>query len=232
MLLPLRQCLFTWLNLTLLFFSVHKNHCLRENFLGFPVLGAWISSEVICAILAHTTLLFACKPFTRLWQVVHFSSSWDPHRCFIMVWWTDRGPLPELVSCSSRKPKTWGNTHSSTENLGRAPESKENSKSDRRRRADLRDSYLPFTFALTYFNEILPVLNSLLSPPSKHPPNTWHTVGLNMCLIIDWLPSSGSVWPKRQSLSQEFYRDFPGGPVVQTPCFHCKERRFDPWSGN
>ena len=27
-------------------------------------------------------------------------------------------------------------------------------------------------------------------------------------------------------------RDFPGGPVVKTPRFHCRERRFNPWSGN
>ena len=26
--------------------------------------------------------------------------------------------------------------------------------------------------------------------------------------------------------------DFPGGPVVKTPGFHCKGHRFDPWSGN
>ena len=26
-------------------------------------------------------------------------------------------------------------------------------------------------------------------------------------------------------------QDFPGGPVVKTPCFHCRgRRRFDPWS--
>ena len=25
--------------------------------------------------------------------------------------------------------------------------------------------------------------------------------------------------------------DFPGGPVVKTPSFHCKGCRFDPWSG-
>ena len=24
---------------------------------------------------------------------------------------------------------------------------------------------------------------------------------------------------------------FPGGPVVKTPRFHCRERRFSPWSG-
>ena len=27
-------------------------------------------------------------------------------------------------------------------------------------------------------------------------------------------------------------RDFPGSPVVKTPCFHCRGRRFDPWVGN
>ena len=26
--------------------------------------------------------------------------------------------------------------------------------------------------------------------------------------------------------------DFPGGPVVKTPRFHCRGRRFDPWWGN
>ena len=23
--------------------------------------------------------------------------------------------------------------------------------------------------------------------------------------------------------------DFPGGPVVKTVCFYCRERGFDPW---
>ena len=27
-------------------------------------------------------------------------------------------------------------------------------------------------------------------------------------------------------------RDLPGGPVVKTLRFHCRGRRFDPWSGN
>ena len=27
-------------------------------------------------------------------------------------------------------------------------------------------------------------------------------------------------------------RDFPGGPVVKTPHFHCRGRVFEPWSGN
>ena len=26
--------------------------------------------------------------------------------------------------------------------------------------------------------------------------------------------------------------DFPGGPVVKTPCFQCRGHRFDSWSGN
>ena len=27
-------------------------------------------------------------------------------------------------------------------------------------------------------------------------------------------------------------REFPGSPVVRTPCFHCRGPGFDPWSGN
>ena len=27
-------------------------------------------------------------------------------------------------------------------------------------------------------------------------------------------------------------RDFPGGPVVKTPCFQCRGCRFSPCSGN
>ena len=26
--------------------------------------------------------------------------------------------------------------------------------------------------------------------------------------------------------------EFPGGPVVRTPSFHCRGYGFDPWSGN
>ena len=26
-------------------------------------------------------------------------------------------------------------------------------------------------------------------------------------------------------------RDFPGGPVVKTPCSQCRGPGFDPWSG-
>ena len=28
-----------------------------------------------------------------------------------------------------------------------------------------------------------------------------------------------------------FLQDFPGGPVVKTPRFHCRVGSFDPWSG-
>ena len=31
---------------------------------------------------------------------------------------------------------------------------------------------------------------------------------------------------------KQFIRDFPGGPVVKTPCSQCRRLRFDPWSGN
>ena len=27
-------------------------------------------------------------------------------------------------------------------------------------------------------------------------------------------------------------REFPGGPVVRTLCFHCRGHRFEPWLGN
>ena len=26
--------------------------------------------------------------------------------------------------------------------------------------------------------------------------------------------------------------EFPGGPVIRTPHFHCRGHRFNPWSGN
>ena len=34
-----------------------------------------------------------------------------------------------------------------------------------------------------------------------------------------------------QSLKTTYW-DFPGGPVVKTPSFHCRGLGFDPWSGN
>ena len=29
-----------------------------------------------------------------------------------------------------------------------------------------------------------------------------------------------------------WFMDFPGGPMVKTPHFHCRGHRFDPWSGS
>ena len=37
---------------------------------------------------------------------------------------------------------------------------------------------------------------------------------------------------KKKSLSKIKIREFPGGPVVRSPSFHCQGLRFDPWSGN
>ena len=33
------------------------------------------------------------------------------------------------------------------------------------------------------------------------------------------------------SLTQTGGEDFPGGPGVKTPCFHCRGHGFDPWTG-
>ena len=33
-------------------------------------------------------------------------------------------------------------------------------------------------------------------------------------------------------LWESLARDFPGEPVVKTPCFHFKGCRLDPWLGN
>ena len=31
-------------------------------------------------------------------------------------------------------------------------------------------------------------------------------------------------------IKYQVIRDFPGGPGVKTPCFHCRGCRFDSWS--
>ena len=33
-------------------------------------------------------------------------------------------------------------------------------------------------------------------------------------------------------LNKSGSRDFPGGPVVMIPSFHCRRPRFNPWLGN
>ena len=37
-----------------------------------------------------------------------------------------------------------------------------------------------------------------------------------------------------KNISKEIhiFREFPGSPVVRTPCFHCRGPGFNPWSGN
>ena len=35
----------------------------------------------------------------------------------------------------------------------------------------------------------------------------------------------------RGSVSRRCFRDILGGPVVKTPCFHCRKRGFTPWPG-
>ena len=37
---------------------------------------------------------------------------------------------------------------------------------------------------------------------------------------------------KIQSIKKFASQEFPGPPVVRTPCFHCWGPGFDPWSGN
>ena len=40
-------------------------------------------------------------------------------------------------------------------------------------------------------------------------------------------------WEFRSKLfSSKTFREFPGGPVVRTLCFHCRGCGFNPWSGN
>ena len=36
----------------------------------------------------------------------------------------------------------------------------------------------------------------------------------------------------KSSVKKEKKRDFPGGPVVKIPCFHCRGHRFNPLMGN
>ena len=36
----------------------------------------------------------------------------------------------------------------------------------------------------------------------------------------------------KKTTNNKCWWDFPGGPVVKTPCFHCRGHGFNPWSGN
>ena len=38
--------------------------------------------------------------------------------------------------------------------------------------------------------------------------------------------------PKLKTKSPKHCREFPGSPVVMTPCFHCRGHGFSPWLEN
>ena len=44
--------------------------------------------------------------------------------------------------------------------------------------------------------------------------------------------SSARVSEMQEVKSKSCVWDFPGGPLVKTPCFQCREHGFDPWLGN
>lgn len=35
----------------------------------------------------------------------------------------------------------------------------------------------------------------------------------------------------QKRFTKNYFRDLAGGLVVKTPCYHCNEQKFDPWSG-
>ena len=51
----------------------------------------------------------------------------------------------------------------------------------------------------------------------------WSGRYLVLCICqSSWKPPSKTV----------IYWDFPDSPVVRTPCFYCRDHRFNPWSRN
>ena len=44
------------------------------------------------------------------------------------------------------------------------------------------------------------------------------------------IPGWGTKIPNKNKINQSL--DFPGGPVVKTPRFHCRGHGFDPWLEN
>ena len=75
--------------------------------------------------------------------------------------------------------------------------------------------------------------------------HTWPT-GLQSPGTVhwDWPPSAGLQMTKEggdgragkqkgeRRGKKEEEGDFPGSPVVKTPCFYCRGHGFNPWSGN
>ena len=57
-------------------------------------------------------------------------------------------------------------------------------------------------------------------------------MGLALSLRRDKLRFDRAEW-KLKSIpgGKKGMRDFPGGPVVRTLCFHCRGPRFNPWLG-
>jgi len=53
-------------------------------------------------------------------------------------------------------------------------------------------------------------------------------VGIVQAFIFTFRKSSNVLF---KELEFKISRDFPGGPIVKTPGFHCREYGFDPWPG-
>ena len=51
--------------------------------------------------------------------------------------------------------------------------------------------------------------------------------GSGLCILL-----SATFWEERDKVILKVNWEFPGGPVVRTPSFHCWGRGFSPWSGN
>ena len=51
-------------------------------------------------------------------------------------------------------------------------------------------------------------------------------------VVLDLSCPKDRIFPKSQSRKISGLGDFPGGPVVKTPYFHCRRHGLDPWLGN
>ena len=54
---------------------------------------------------------------------------------------------------------------------------------------------------------------------------------LNRESLLQELLTVTEDWSEEQT-QEVTCREFPGGPVVRTPRFHCRGPGLDPWSGN
>ena len=89
------------------------------------------------------------------------------------------------------------------------------------------------------------IVFSLKITPTAPTPSPWILGSTEICFLKSifslWLAScfffevvvGVGAFPKHIiPLETSEGRDVPGGPVVKTPCFHCRGHGFDPWSGN